>query len=250
VFVVLLSVSPWARVAATSSGEGSVLDASEGPISFEPNRGQADTRAQFIARGPGYTLGLTHEGPLLSIEIRVSPEDTSEPSFALRLLGTNSASALVPRGELSTKSSYFVGPDPKNWHTEIPNFARVQFQDAYPGIDVGYQGIHGRLDYDFVIASGAMPGRIEMEFSGGNPQLDTQGNLFLRRGQIEVRLHKPAAYQALDGGKHSVRARYLLRKRKVKFALGAYDLSKPLVIDPVMSYVVHPNGVASLAPTR
>jgi hypothetical protein len=39
-FVVLLSVSPWARSGAGRSGEDRVVDGSEGPISFEPNRGQ------------------------------------------------------------------------------------------------------------------------------------------------------------------------------------------------------------------
>jgi hypothetical protein len=212
---------------------------------------RADQRVQFIARGPGYTLSLIQEYALLSIEIQVSPTDSETQSLSLSLVGTNSASTLAPKNELPTKSSYFVGSDPKNWHTGIPNFARVQFHDVYPGIDVSYQGTHGRLDYDFVIASGAMPDRIKMEFSGGNPQFDSQGDLLLTRGKLEVRLRRPSAYQTVEGGKHSVEARYVLHKRQVKFALGAYDLSKPLRIDPVMSYVVHQKArEASIMPAQ
>jgi hypothetical protein len=255
---VSLAMSVAARVAggqtgsATRSVEGGAADPFEGPISFEPNQGQVDQPVRFMARGPGYTLCLTHEAALLSFETGVSPEGAGTQSFAVKLLGANSSPALVPKNELPTKSSYFLGSNPKNWRTGIPNFARVQFQDVYPGIDVSYHGTHGRLEYDFAIAAGATPSRIAMAFSGtGSPLLDAQGNLLLRTGQIEIRFQKPTAYQDLEGARHVVSARYVVRKKQIRFVVGAYDPSKPLVIDPVLSYAVHPKArKASVGRTR
>ena len=37
------------------------------PLSFEPNQGQADGPAQFLARGPGYALALTPAEAVLSL---------------------------------------------------------------------------------------------------------------------------------------------------------------------------------------
>lgn len=255
---VLLAMSVAARLAgeqagsATKSSVDGAADPFEGPISFEPNQGQVDQPVQFIARGPGYTLCLTHEAALLSFETWASPAGAGTQSFAVKLVGANSSPALVPRNELPTKSSYFFGSDPKNWRTGIPNFARVQFRDVYPGIDISYHGTHGRLEYDFVIASGAMPSQIAMALSGaGNPLLDAQGNLLLRTGQIEIRFQKPTAYQNLEGVRRPVSARYVVRGKQIKFVVGTYDPSKPLVINPVLSYAVHPKARnASVVPSR
>ena len=37
------------------------------PPSFEQNRGQTDSRVQFLSRGAGYTLFLTSDGAVLSL---------------------------------------------------------------------------------------------------------------------------------------------------------------------------------------
>lgn len=214
-------------------------DPMEGPISFEPNQGQADQPVQFIARGPGYTLCLTHEAVLISFEALVGRTEASSQPVTIKLIGANSAAALIPKNQLPTKSSYFLGSDPRNWRTGIPTFAQVEFRDVYPGIDVGYHGTHGYLEYDFVVASGAAPSRIVLSLAGaGKPVLDAHGDVLLRTEQLEVRFRKPAAYQELEGSKRPVNARYTIRNRQIRVVVGAYDLSKPLVIDPVLSYAV------------
>ena len=41
---------------------------------------------------------------------------------------------------LPGKSNYLIGNDPSKWHQNIPQFAKVRYQDVYPGIDVIYYG--------------------------------------------------------------------------------------------------------------
>jgi hypothetical protein len=215
-------------------------DPVEGPLSFEPNVGQAGRQVHFIARGPGYTLCLTHDAALISLETYAARTRTQSPSLSIQLVGAKSALAPVPKNELRTKSSYFFGPDPKNWHSEIPTFERVEFRDVYAGIDVAYHGTQGRLEYEFVVAAGAAPGRIVMSLSGpGGLLLDAHGDVLLRTEQMDVRFHKPTARQVTEGNPRTVSARYALRDRQIRVVVGAYDSSKPLVIAPVLSYAIH-----------
>ena len=84
------------------------------PIGFEPNQGQADDAVKFMARGPGYTLYLTHGGVTFSFERpEFRPGSQSRQSLAVKFVGTNSHPQLAARDELATRSSYFLGSDPK-----------------------------------------------------------------------------------------------------------------------------------------
>jgi len=51
---------------------------------------------------------------------------------------------------LPGKSNYFIGNDPKRWHTDVPQYAKVRYQGLYPGIDLVAYGNPQRLEYDFV----------------------------------------------------------------------------------------------------
>src|SRR5215813_7423116 len=38
------------------------------PLSFEPNKGQADKDVEFLSRGPGFTLSLCHEEAMIRLD--------------------------------------------------------------------------------------------------------------------------------------------------------------------------------------
>ncbi|HZQ70286.1 MAG TPA: hypothetical protein VFA68_17290 [Terriglobales bacterium] len=213
----------------------------DGPISFEPNRGQAERDVKFVARGPGYVLYLTDRGTLLSLRQDVGVgERAVTGSIAVNLADSSHKSRLVALGALPGNSSYFIGADRKEWITGIPNFSEVQFQEVHPGIHVTCRGRHGSLEYDFKVAPGAMTRDIVMEIMGASSiQLTASGDLAIRTRQAELRFQKPNAYQEIDGAKRPVTARFVVNKRRVTFALGSYDRSKLLIIDPVLSYSNH-----------
>ena len=54
----------------------------------------------------------------------------------MQLIGANSEPRVVGLDELPGKSNYFIGNDPKKWRTSIPHFAKVKYQDVYPGVDL------------------------------------------------------------------------------------------------------------------
>src|SRR5207249_3382021 len=124
--------------------------------------------------------------------------------------------------------------DPKKWHTNVPTYAKVRYKDVYPGIDLVYYGNQGQLEYDFVVEPGADPRTIRLTLQGGGRlKLDAQGDLVLG----EVRFRKPRLYQETAGDRQDVSGRYVLKgARQVAFQVASYDASRPLMIDPVLSY--------------
>jgi hypothetical protein len=223
------------------SAAGRAQEPFTSPISFEPNLGQANDQVKFMARGPGYTLYITNDGMTFSFE---RPESYAGPessrSFAVKFVGANAGSKLIAKDELTTKSSYFLGTDPKKWRTDIPNYARVAIENVYPGIDLIYSGTHGRLQYHFLVAAGSKPSRITLAISGAHmPQLDGSGNLVVHSGQSELRLYKPTAYQDIGGNKQLVAARYVVNRGQIRFACIECDPTKALVIDPILIYAAY-----------
>jgi hypothetical protein len=93
----------------------------------------------------------------------------------LKLMGANTAAKVVGRDELEGKSNYFVGRDPKQWHTNLPTYARVRYQNVYPGVDLVYYGNQGgQLEWDFVIAPGADPSAIALSIVEAGQQSSRQ----------------------------------------------------------------------------
>ncbi len=237
------------------------------PLRFEPNRGQTDLQVQFLTRGPGYHLSLTATAALLGLQKPVSaPNDSAEPGLPNRvpepndpaqtrpsqhavlemhLVGGNLSATGSGVGELRSKSNYFRGNDPQKWYTDVPNYAGVRYQDIYPGIDVTYYGTNQRqLEFDFTVAPGAHPDVIRLRYQGSGPlHLDAQGNLILDVPDGQVVQQAPVLYQTVNDNRQTVAGGFvLLPGQQVGFHVGAYDRTRPLIIDPVLSYSIFLGG--------
>lgn len=98
--------------------------------------------------------------------------------------------------ELPGKSTYFIGNDPKKWHSNVTNYAQVKYEGIYSGIDLVYYGNQRQLEYDFVVAPGADPHRIQFDVRGAKSiNRELHGELVLRMEGGEIRWRKPIAYQ-------------------------------------------------------
>ncbi|HTC63209.1 MAG TPA: choice-of-anchor D domain-containing protein [Candidatus Saccharimonadales bacterium] len=212
------------------------------PLSFEPNVKQTNNAdVKFLARGNGYILFLTGKDAVLSM----GKDPQSTAVIRMSLLGANAASSFSGIDELPGKSNYFIGNKPENWHTNIPNYRKVAEHNIYPGIDLIYYGTQRQLEYDFVIAPGTSPSKIQIAFRGAkNLHTDANGDLILSAaGTNDVRLHKPVAYQQNGNEKQLVAANYILNgKGRVAFSIGNYDQSLPLIVDPILAYSTYLGG--------
>jgi hypothetical protein len=242
------------------------------PFSFEPNQGQTAQSVKFLARGSGYTLFLTSQEAVLSLATSqpkpaTRPGDSkagarpagalsqSRTALRMKLLGASPDASVEGADELPGKSNYFIGNDRANWHTNVPNYSKVRYHNVYPGVDLVYYGNQGRLEYDFVVAPGADPRQIALSFKGTKRlRIDpATRDLLLKARGGEVRFHKPAVYQPASGSaidqnspaaaKTPVQGWFrTARHGRVTFEIAAYDHTRPLVIDPMLSYSTYLGG--------
>jgi uncharacterized repeat protein (TIGR01451 family) len=215
------------------------------PIIFEPNQGQADPRAKFLARGPGYSLFLKTSGAVLAMQTaHASRPEASEQFVNMKLVGANPAAALTGADPLPGKSNYLIGNDRHKWHSGIPQFGGVRYASVYPGIDLIFYGNQGHLEYDFRVAPGADPSQAELQFDGASKLELSGGDLILTGADAGgLRLQAPQIYQR-DGDRHQpVAGHFVLRAaNRVGFEIGAYDRSRELIIDPVLLFSTYFGG--------
>lgn len=220
------------------------------PLFFEPNQGQTDAQVKFLARGSGYGLFLTSNEAVLSLKPSalsprpsvVSGKDLGRTVIRMRLEGANNSARVTGAERLPGKSNYFIGNDPKKWRSGIPQFARVNYEAIYPGVDLTYYGNQGQLEYDFRVAPGADPNQIALAFEGASARIEG-GELVLSTGQGDVRFQAPAIYQRSGNTKTAVPGSFRqLAGNKIGFEIGLYDRRRELVIDPVLSYSTYLGG--------
>ncbi|MCC6392252.1 MAG: SBBP repeat-containing protein, partial [Bryobacterales bacterium] len=210
------------------------------PLRFEPNRGQADSRVRFLSRGPGYTMRLLDSGAEIALGA-----GGKRALVRMRLEGSVPPAEATLLEPLPGVSNYFAGGDPSQWRTGIPGYARVSYTGVYPGVDLICYGNQQQLEYDFRIAPHADARRIRLAYDGVDSlRIDPSGDLLLETPAGILRQHKPAVYQEIDGRKVERTAGYRLEAgRKVTFALGPYDRSRPLIIDPILAYSTFLGGI-------
>ena len=205
------------------------------PLSFEPNRGQAPAEVRYLARGSSYTLYLACGETVLAPHAQ-SPLRT-------RLLGANLSVRITGEAPQVSTSNYFVGSDPRKWHTSVPNYGRVRYSGVYPGIDLLYYGKDGQLEYDWIVSPRADPARIRMIFENTDQlRIDQEGDLVIRAGNNEYRQKRPVMYQDIGGKRVEIAGRWALHGKEGSFQIGSYDHRKELVIDPPLIYSTYLGG--------
>jgi hypothetical protein len=235
------------------------------PLSFESNQGQSAAGVQFLSRDNGYELSLLSQeadftfhqpisGPRnrldrssLTRNRRVHGAPGESSVLRMHLDGANPTATITGVDRTAAKINYFIGNDPKKWHTDVPAYAKVKYADVYPGIDLVFYGNRSELEYDFVVAPGANTKAIALNIEGATKlRLDASGNLMLGVANGEVKIKKPDAYQELNGTRQEVAGNFTIANHhEVRFALADYDQTRPLTIDPVVTYSTYVGGTGS-----
>ena len=214
------------------------------PLRFEANQGQADKSVKFLSRGRNYALYLTGRDAVLALHKKVSALESKTDVVKMQLAGARANLNPVGAGLLAGTSNYFLGNDPSLWRTGVPTYSSVRYSAVYPGVDLVYYGNQQQLEYDFVVAPRADPNSIRLHFDGARTlKLDGDGNLVIVAEDGEIAFNKPVVYQlsADQAGGTASRTKVagkfvLLADNSAGFALGKYDRSRALVIDPSLVY--------------
>ncbi len=197
------------------------------PIQFE------ETGSQWTARGLGYAFRFEKTGTAMRL---------GDSTLRMTFENANPSAPFTGLVHSAHPTNSFRGQT----YQRIENFARLRRTGIYPGIDLLYYSRNGELEYDFEVAPGRRPfAHRTMNVEGADSvRLNDHGDLVISLAGKELIERAPSVYQRRESGELvAVNAAYKIgNDHKVRFALGDYDRSVALVIDPSIVYVAYIGG--------
>lgn len=223
-----------------SGEDGKVLHANVAsmPLVFIQNNGQFEDEVSYQARSTDQVITVFDEG----LEFSQSPGDSS---VFMLLDNSNPEKKIIGLNPLDGTANFYYGTDPSAWVTGATLTSGVKYEQVYPGIDLEVTGTEGVLKSEFTLEAGADPYQIVLVYQGqtGISIDEETGDLVIETPSRQMRDEAPFAFQEIDGVIVEVPCSYVLSDDgTVTFAVGSYDTTLPLVIDPVMRYSLYFGG--------
>jgi putative cell wall-binding protein len=206
------------------------VQAAELPLYFIENRGQLDKSVSYYVEGNPTDIYFDKSGMAFSQTER-DGETGSRATFRIDFVNANPVEPLAT-GETGPQFSYFLGAQENDWHTGVTTQTELLYRNLWNGIDLHLSGKGGQLKYTFEVAAGADPSQIAFAYSGATLALTEAGELAITTPLATIIDKAPVADQ---GEKAPVSVSYReLGNNQIGFALGEYDTTKPLTIDPIV----------------
>ena len=135
--------------------------------------------------------------------------------------------------------SYFTGNDVTKHQPRVNTYDRVNLGDVFTGINVQLRATGSNVEKIFTVAPQHDPKQIHVKLEGATSlAIGTQGELIAHTGNGPVAFTAPIAFQETAAGERTpVPVAFALdaSQHRYGFTLGEYDLSRPLVIDPLLA---------------
>lgn len=235
----------------------STFDRTASPAAFVENRGQWPDDVRYLARLGGLNAWITTAGVTYDVHItertdaepgdrrmRRGPERPDDEREAvrrrghvlqMRFLGGRAPETIRTGTRQPGVHNYFLGDDPSRWARNVPLYDEVTAVGVYEGVDARYYFDAGSVRYDLIVAPGADAARIRLAFDGAEDvRVAEDGALVLLTSVGEVRHQGLHTYQVVGGRRVTVPSRFVVAGGVVRVVVGAYDRTRPLVIDPLI----------------
>ncbi|MBI1803307.1 MAG: SBBP repeat-containing protein [Ignavibacteriae bacterium] len=236
----------------------------EQPLLFERNIGQSGTNVQYFARSAGATTYFFTEQGVSILLTKQIPRPVSlsglpplprnesamhAHSLKVAFVGANPSPVITSEEETGTTSNYFVGYDPSRWRSDVSLYRRIRCHDLYKGIDLVYYGNGMQLEYDFIVSPGADPKIIKIRCDGADEalRLAKDGSVSIVTSVGVLTQKNPVIYQTQEGNLQKVKIAgewKIVGSNELQFAVGTYDRTKTLCIDPLL-YSTYLGGSSS-----
>jgi len=104
--------------------------------------------------------------PMYDDRMDREPEQYESMTIKASFVGANPNPTVRGEDMMEYKCNYFIGNDPNEWHTDVPNYESIVLEDVYDGIDLKYYGNGKQMEYDFIVSPGADFAQIEIDYEG------------------------------------------------------------------------------------
>jgi hypothetical protein len=216
------------------------------PVVFAPNEGQTEESVRYVARGAGYSFFFTDDAAVLSL-VRTEGQPIVGVALELEFVGADADAHPEARVPAAGAVTQIEGPAGDSV-SGVQTYRELVYRDLWPGIDMVFRGDDGELKYEFHLDAGADPRDIRLDYDGASGlALGSDGSLDIDTDLGLLNDAQPVSHQAGDDGRIPAESRYVLHGADggYGFAVGEYDSSLPLVIDPAIDFSTVVGGTGS-----
>lgn len=240
----------------------------QGNIEFIENKGQWDSRVQymgtvsngafFLRNDGGFTVlqhnagdyanlarfrhGLNPDGSTVTANDKIT---VRSHSWDVNFVGASPAMKTKAEKSISTYNNYFKGSDPSKWASECKIYQAITLEEVYPNVDVRYYTNNGYLKYDIIVKPGADISKIALKYEGIEKLQVANKELVIKTSVGDMRESSPYTYQTDVNGKREVQCKYVVKDNVLRFDVKNYDPTTTLIIDPVIVFCSFSGGTAN-----
>jgi hypothetical protein len=215
------------------------------PTVFVQNDGQWDPSVRFGAHGHGASLSFTDRGMVLGLRGKDEAGEPARESIALDFV--RDGVKCSPKGEqpLPGKHNYFLGNDPAKWHTNVPLFGEVRYDEIAPGVALVVSDRAGKLEYDLHVERGADLGQVAIQTEGVESLTRRDDGALVMQtaiGSFEQRPPK-AWYELTTGEKKLVECSFKVTSATTYgFEVPNLERDARLTVDPILDWSTYFGG--------
>ncbi|MEQ1933418.1 MAG: SBBP repeat-containing protein, partial [Fimbriimonadaceae bacterium] len=216
------------------------------PGTFLENKGQWGNEARFLLGSPGLNMWVTDKGIRYDFARFTQKPKMSKDQTYIQSAGKVSGHVVDLEFVGSSKTARAVGvlPTPGTYnyvratgtYTGAQGFAETRIAGLYAGVDLRSYLDKGNPRFDVIVSPGADPKDVKFRYAGAtNTRIGDSNTVYFTTRFGEVKVADLFAYQNSGANRSQVDCSF---KKNADgtfgFAVGNYDESKPLVIDPIV----------------
>jgi len=234
----------------------SVLVFAQPSNTFIENKGQWPKNILFLTKGEGVNTWITVDGVVFDyyrqdiIRYKTEQEILANPKDAEYVLGpkyghvislqnttnTDKTKAYCDQTHcLTTTYNFFYGNDPNKWISDVKSYSEVSVINAFDGVDIRYYYDKGRFRYDYMVSPGTDVSKIKFTIEGCNKySVNSKSEIGINTRFGTVAHTGLLTYQGNNDKRKVIKSSFAVDKNgNIGFAVGKYDKTQYLIIDPV-----------------
>jgi hypothetical protein len=239
--VILVILSPlFISAKEMQAGNGLLFKENKGQVTDQHYKPRNDIRFYGSDKGLSYFLkdgGISYQlykknrspgVPLLSQPKEEKADSITIYRLDVEWIGADKSASIQTRNEQGGFENYYISDHPV---LNVKSYGSVLYKDIYPLVDLKYYSSNGSLKYDYIVKPGSNYKNIRLKIEGAtsiNPNMDGSVTITTPLGNIIE--GSPKVYQ--DG--KELRAGWVVNNGVLGFEIDGYDVSKEMVIDPLV----------------